>query len=104
MDAIARRVASPNGTTEAGLAVLDRDAVLDDLIAVTIDAPRARRGAELAEERRAARLPLRRRCPSRRRGRINRDTWRPTTHFDDRDGFIWMDGELVVARGARSMC
>ena len=49
MAEIARRVASPNGTTEAGLAVLDRDGVLDELIAVTIDAA-ARRGAELAEE------------------------------------------------------
>ena len=49
MESIARRVASPNGTTEAGLAVLDRDEVLDQLIAVTIEAA-ARRGAELAEE------------------------------------------------------
>jgi len=49
MESIARRVASPNGTTEAGLAVLDRDEVLDQLIAVTIDAA-ARRGAELAKE------------------------------------------------------
>jgi pyrroline-5-carboxylate reductase len=49
MAEIARRVASPNGTTEAGLAVLDRDAVLDELIAVTIAAA-ARRGTELAEE------------------------------------------------------
>jgi len=48
---IARRVASPNGTTEAGLAVLDRDDVLDQLIAVTIEAA-ARRGAELAAEAR----------------------------------------------------
>ena len=47
MDEIVRRVASPNGTTEAGLAVLDPK--LDDLIAATIDAA-ARRGAELAEE------------------------------------------------------
>ena len=47
MDAIARRVASPNGTTEAGLAVLDQDNVLDGLIGVTIEAA-ARRGAELA--------------------------------------------------------
>lgn len=47
MDAIARRVASPGGTTEAGLAVLDRDLVLDDLIAVTLEAA-ARREAELA--------------------------------------------------------
>ena len=49
MQSIARRVASPNGTTEAGLAVLDHDGVLDQLIALTIDAA-ARRGAELAEE------------------------------------------------------
>ena len=49
MSAIAKRVASPNGTTEAGLAVLDRENVLDQLVAVTIDAA-ARRGAELAEE------------------------------------------------------
>jgi pyrroline-5-carboxylate reductase len=49
MASIARRVASPNGTTEAGLAVLDREHVLEELIAVTIDAA-ARRGAELAEE------------------------------------------------------
>ena len=47
MDEIARRVASPNGTTEAGLAVLDPH--LDNLIAATIDAA-ARRSAELAEE------------------------------------------------------
>jgi pyrroline-5-carboxylate reductase len=57
---VARRVASPKGTTEAGLAVLDREHVLDDLIAVTIEAA-ARRGAELAEEARSlaetARLP-----------------------------------------------
>lgn len=45
MDAIVRRVASPNGTTEAGLAVLDPE--LDPLIARTIDAA-ASRGAELA--------------------------------------------------------
>ena len=48
---IARRVASPNGTTEAGLAVLDREHVLDELVAVTIEAA-ARRGAELAEQAR----------------------------------------------------
>ncbi len=59
MDALARRVASPNGTTEAGLAVLDRDAVLDQLMAVTIAAA-ARRGAELAADARplAAETPL----------------------------------------------
>lgn len=55
MESVAKRVASPNGTTEAGLAVLDRDDVLDDLIAVTIEAA-ARRGAELAEEARAPSL------------------------------------------------
>ena len=52
MESIARRVASPRGTTEAGLAVLDGDEhVLDRLIQVTIDAA-ARRSAELAEEAR----------------------------------------------------
>lgn len=49
MGSIARRVASPKGTTEAGLAILDRDAVLDRLVALTIEAA-ARRGAELAQE------------------------------------------------------
>ena len=47
MDDIVARVASPNGTTEAGLAVLDPH--LDGLIGVTIEAA-ARRSAELAEE------------------------------------------------------
>ena len=51
MDELARRVASPRGTTEAGLAVLDRDEALQRLIAQTIDAAR-RRGAELAAEAR----------------------------------------------------
>jgi pyrroline-5-carboxylate reductase len=51
MQSVARRVASPNGTTEAGLKVLDRDEVLDELVAVTIEAA-ARRGAELADEAR----------------------------------------------------
>jgi pyrroline-5-carboxylate reductase len=55
MASVARRVASPNGTTEAGLAVLDRERVLEQLIAVTIDAA-ARRGAELAEEARSPSL------------------------------------------------
>ena len=55
MQAIARRVASPRGTTEAGLAVLDREDVLDQLIAVAIEAA-ARRGAELAEEAKAGQL------------------------------------------------
>jgi pyrroline-5-carboxylate reductase len=44
---VARRVASPNGTTEAGLAVLDGDRALDRLIARTLDAAAAR-GRELA--------------------------------------------------------
>lgn len=51
MEEIARRVASPGGTTEAGLAVLDREAVLDQLIDVTIDAA-ARRGREIGEQAR----------------------------------------------------
>jgi pyrroline-5-carboxylate reductase len=55
MESIARRVASPNGTTETGLAVLDRERVLDALIGVTIEAA-ARRGAELAEEARGPSL------------------------------------------------
>lgn len=53
MDDIARRVASPKGTTEAGLAVLDADCALDRLTAETIEAA-ARRGRELAA---AARKP-----------------------------------------------
>lgn len=51
MDSLARRVASPNGTTEAGLAVLDQDAALDRLVADTIEAAAAR-GRSLAEEAR----------------------------------------------------
>jgi pyrroline-5-carboxylate reductase len=49
MVSIARRVASPKGTTEAGLAVLDGEGVLDDLIAATINAAFAR-GLELAQK------------------------------------------------------
>ena len=49
MESIASRVASPKGTTEAGLAVLDQNDGLDGLVALTIEAA-ARRGAELAEE------------------------------------------------------
>ena len=52
MESIARRVASPKGTTEAGLAILDRDCVLDELIAATIEAA-GRRGSELAEKARS---------------------------------------------------
>ena len=51
MDEVARRVASPNGTTEAGLAVLDAGGPLDRLIAETIAAA-ARRGAQLADQAR----------------------------------------------------
>jgi pyrroline-5-carboxylate reductase len=51
MESVAKRVASPKGTTQAGLDVLDREQVLDALVAVTIEAA-ARRGAELAEEAR----------------------------------------------------
>lgn len=47
MAAIARRVASPGGTTEAGLAVLDADGALDRIVAATLAAA-ARRSAELA--------------------------------------------------------
>ena len=55
MEAIAKRVASPGGTTEAGLAVLDKEQVLDQLMALTIDAA-ARRGTELANEAKLASL------------------------------------------------
>ena len=55
MGDLARRVASPGGTTEAGLAVLDRDDVLAQLIAVTIEAA-AKRGTDLAEAARDASL------------------------------------------------
>lgn len=55
MDSVAKRVASPRGTTEAGLKVLDNEHVLDELIALTIEAA-ARRGAELAEEAKGASL------------------------------------------------
>jgi pyrroline-5-carboxylate reductase len=47
MDDIVKRVASPGGTTEAGLAVLDQ--ALDDLVSVTVEAA-SRRGAELAAD------------------------------------------------------
>jgi pyrroline-5-carboxylate reductase len=44
---LARRVASPGGTTEAGLTVLDADAALARLVEATLDAA-ARRSAEMA--------------------------------------------------------
>ena len=53
MDDVVRRVASPNGTTQAGLATLDP--ALDELVARTIDAA-AHRGAELNEEARTGSL------------------------------------------------
>ena len=55
MDSVVSRVASPNGTTEAGLAVLNREDVLDKLISLTIAAA-SRRGTELAEEAKGANL------------------------------------------------
>jgi pyrroline-5-carboxylate reductase len=48
-DSVVKRVASPSGTTEAGLAILDK--ALDELIEVTIDAA-GRRGAQLAADAR----------------------------------------------------
>ena len=51
MAEVARRVASPKGMTEAGLAVLDADGALDRLVAATIDAAAAR-GRELAADAR----------------------------------------------------
>jgi pyrroline-5-carboxylate reductase len=55
MDAIAKRVASPQGTTEAGLAILDRDGVLNQLVVLAIEAA-AKRGSQLAGEARVASL------------------------------------------------
>jgi pyrroline-5-carboxylate reductase len=52
MQSVAKRVASPSGTTEAGLKVLDGDDAMDALVERTIEAA-ARRGVELAEEARA---------------------------------------------------
>jgi pyrroline-5-carboxylate reductase len=46
---IARRVASPNGTTEQGLAVLDADDGLQRLVDATLAAAIAR-GQQLAAE------------------------------------------------------
>jgi pyrroline-5-carboxylate reductase len=49
---LARRVASPGGTTEAGLAVLDGEHGLNALLRRTLEASR-RRGVEMAEAARA---------------------------------------------------
>jgi pyrroline-5-carboxylate reductase len=54
MDAVAKRVASPNGTTEQGLKVLDQS--LNALVAETIAAA-ARRGRELADAAKLATGP-----------------------------------------------
>ena len=51
-DELARRVASPGGTTQAGLDVLDADGALAALIAATLKAA-ADRSAEMAREARA---------------------------------------------------
>ncbi len=56
MDSVARRVASPSGTTEAGLAVFDRDGALDRLVGETIAAA-GERGAQLAAAARAIDSP-----------------------------------------------
>ncbi len=50
-ETLARKVASPGGTTEAGLQVLDADRALADLVLRTLDAARAR-GLEMAAEAR----------------------------------------------------
>lgn len=52
MESVAVRVASPNGTTQAGLEILDQE--LDQLVSRTLEAA-SRRGQELAE---AARIDL----------------------------------------------
>lgn len=55
MGSVARRVASPKGTTEAGLAILDDNQALNRLVASTIEAA-GRRGAELAQDARSTSL------------------------------------------------
>lgn len=55
MASVAKRVASPKGTTQAGLDVLDRDDALDLLVGRTIEAA-VQRGAELAQEARSPSL------------------------------------------------
>ena len=55
MEEVVGRVASRHGTTEAGLAVLGRDDVLDKLVSLTISAA-SRRATELAEAAKAAQV------------------------------------------------
>lgn len=55
MGEIVQRVASPDGTTAAGLAVLGREDVLDKLVSLTIAAA-SRRAGELAAEAKGAQL------------------------------------------------
>jgi pyrroline-5-carboxylate reductase len=50
---LARRVASPGGTTEAGLKILDEEGALRELMLRTLDASR-RRGLEMAASARSA--------------------------------------------------
>jgi pyrroline-5-carboxylate reductase len=52
MGSLATRVASPKGTTEAGLTVLDANGALNRLVSETLEAA-ARRSAELAAEARS---------------------------------------------------
>jgi pyrroline-5-carboxylate reductase len=52
-ETLARRVASPRGTTEAGLAVLDEGEAIGDLLFRTLEASR-RRSLEMAAEARSA--------------------------------------------------
>ena len=55
MDSVARRVASPGGTTQQGLNVLDGDNGLTALMSEALAAA-SRRGEELAEEARGVKL------------------------------------------------
>jgi pyrroline-5-carboxylate reductase len=52
-DALARRVAGPGGTTEAGLKMLDEGGALSSLVLKTLDASH-RRGREMAGAAREA--------------------------------------------------
>ena len=79
--------------------MLDSDHVLDQLVAQTIDAA-ARRGAELADEARGSARLIQRACHEARRSAQDATMAEQRT-FDDRDGWIWIDGELVPWRDAR---